>query len=239
MIDDSMAIRTGVSYSLMRCAHIFLVPRRVIKSWPALSMLVAAGALMAPVFAYEYPLSSESIREAYFVGNRRSDKAADLIGQYVHTFPVPQSGPHIAEIQLLTPFVQIVQRARQVQDYTSQDATQEFLDKTTVLRVLVKIYFTPSYNAILGSKDGTTLVRTDDFWQEFKIRLIQGSEVDADSVRGRPVYASSEKGMRRLTGAEVEADYVAARVRSQATNIQVLSRDGIIVTTTFDLSVLR
>jgi hypothetical protein len=201
--------------------------------------VMAALVLMAPVFACENPLSSESIREAYFIGSTRDEKTAELIGRYAHRFPVPPNGPHIAEIQLQTPFAQIVQRAREVTNYTAQDATQEFLDKPAVLRLVVKIYFTPSYNAILGSKDGKTLVRTDDFWREFKIRLAQGSEIDADVVRGEAIYATSGKGMRRLRGAEVEADYTAAKVGSGPTHIEVVSPDGAQVKTTFDLSTLR
>jgi hypothetical protein len=207
--------------------------------WSISPLLMAALTVIGPVAAYEYPVSPESVREAYFIGSNRDEKTAALMGQYVHRFPVPSSGPYVAEIRLETPFVQIVERARQFTNYTAQDATEEFLNKPGVLHLIVKIYFTPSYSAILESKNGKTTVRTDDFWREFKIRLIQGSEIHADAVRAQPVYAASEKGMRRLTGAEIEADYTAESVGSERTDIEVLSPDGAKVKTTFDLSALR
>src|SRR5579864_2073332 len=107
------------------------------------ALVITASAVVAHASAYEYPFSPESIRQAYFVGSSRNGKTTELTGPYAHRFPVPPSGPNIAEIQVKTPFEQIVERAGQATNYTAQDATQEFLNKPAVLRVLVKIYFTP------------------------------------------------------------------------------------------------
>jgi hypothetical protein len=203
------------------------------------SFIAISLAMIAPVFAYEYPLSSESIREAYFIGDSRNGKTADFMQQYTHRFPVPPDGPYIAEIRLETPFYQVVQRASQAVDYSAQDAIPEFLGKNGVFRLVVRIYFTPSYGGIVSSKDGKIVLRKDDFWREFKIRFVQGTEIGADSLRGEAIYATSEKGMRRLTGAEVEADYTVTRVRSESVKIEVLTPDAAKVDTSFDLSTLR
>ena len=67
---------------------------------PVVSVL--AMMLATSAFAYDYPLSSEAIREAYFIGNRRDISTANFIDQYTHHFPVPHSGPNVAMIQLET-----------------------------------------------------------------------------------------------------------------------------------------
>jgi hypothetical protein len=62
------------------------------------------GVLLAePLAAYEQPLRDYSIREAYFLGRRKDEKAAQFLAQYVKKLPVPKEGPHVAEIELRTP----------------------------------------------------------------------------------------------------------------------------------------
>jgi hypothetical protein len=41
-------------------------------------LVVAIG---LPVFAYEYPLSSTSIRDAYILGNRKDEHTAEFFAQ--------------------------------------------------------------------------------------------------------------------------------------------------------------
>ena len=45
------------------------------------TVFVVAVALASSVFAYDYPLSSEAIREAYFIGNRRDTGTTDFIAR--------------------------------------------------------------------------------------------------------------------------------------------------------------
>jgi len=68
---------------------------------------------------------------------------------------------------------------------------------------------------------------------------VQESEIEAHAVRGQAIYAASQKGTRRLTGAEVEADYNAERVHSEPADIEILSPDGTKVKAMFDLASLR
>lgn len=194
-------------------------------------------ALASPVFGYEDPLSSESIREAYFVGVGRDKKASDFIEQYTRHFPVPPNGPYVAMIQLETPYAQIVERARQATNYNPPDAVQEFLGKPGVFRLHVQIYFTPSYTAVVDSKHGKPMARPDDFWRDFKIRLVQGGEIHTDIVRGDALYAGNGTGRR--TGVEVELQYSAQEIKSTPAKIEVLTPVGGKIETTFDLAMLR
>ena len=209
------------------------------KRTKAVVFLLALVSTASSAVAYEHPLSSEAIREAYFLGSRKDGSSSDFIGQYTHHLPVPPDGPYVAEIQLETPYAQIVERARQRVNYTAQDAAQEFLDKPGVFRLRVKIYFTPSYTPILESKDGKTVMRPDDFWRDFEIRFLQGGEIRAKLVRGEAIYGASPKGMRHLTGAEVELEYSAAGIDSAPATIEVVTPDDRKVETTFDLKTLR
>ena len=114
------------------------------------TVFVLVVMLTSSAFAYDYPLSSEAIREAYFIGNRRDKSAADFIQKYTHHFPVPDSGPYVAMIQLETPYAQIVERAEQAVNYHAPDAVQEFLGRPAAFRLRVQIYFTPSYTRVSG-----------------------------------------------------------------------------------------
>jgi hypothetical protein len=200
------------------------------------TVFVLAMMLASSVFAYDYPLSSEAIREAYFIGNRRDTSTADFIEQYTHHFPVPKNGPYVAMIQLETPYVQIVEHAREAINYNAPDSVQEFLGKPGVFRLRVQIYFTPSYTAVVESKDGKPMVRAHDFWRDFKIRLVQGTEIHAERVGGHVLYGN---GKERRIGAEVQLDYQGTAIRSGLVKAEVHSPEGEETETSFDLATLR
>ena len=82
-------------------------------AWLCGSLALAAVLLAAQaLFAYEVPLSSHSVREAYFLGQRNDQKTAEFFAPYKKPQPLPQSGPHVAEIALLTPYAQVDQPCR-------------------------------------------------------------------------------------------------------------------------------
>ena len=187
-------------------------------------------------FACKSPLSSEDIREAYFIGARRA-VAAQFLEQYTRRFPLPQNGPRIGMIRLETPYAQVVQRAEEALNYYAPDAVQEFLGKPAVFRLRVQIYFTPSYSALVRATHGRVTVRAASFWREFKIMLLQGAEIKPERVAEQPLYSNGEHS--RWEGAEVELDYPAAAIRSESAEVEVLDPDGRETTATFDLAQLR
>ncbi len=84
---------------------------------------------LAPAFlgAYEQHLSSTAIRDAYFLGQDNNSRTAEFFAQYFHRLPAPETGPHIAEIEVVTPYVQVVKRAREESvGYTAPQAEQDF-----------------------------------------------------------------------------------------------------------------
>jgi hypothetical protein len=195
-------------------------------------MLVAAAA--AP--AYEHPLDTHSIREAYFLGNRKDEKAAKFLAQYAKQLPLPKKGPHIAEIELLTPYAQAVLRAyRTPGNYSAQDAERAYAAHPDLIRVHVRINLTPTYTALIVDSRGGTRQRPPDFWRDFRIELTQGKTIVPKKVSGTPIYTHGIS----LQGAEVWLEFDASQVGSDPARIEVLTPDGQTVGAEFDLKDLR
>jgi hypothetical protein len=204
----------------------------------ALTPILAVLLMTAPATAYEYPLSSTAIRDAYFLGKASTNKRAESLAKYTVYLPMPKSGPYVAVVVFETPYVIVTERtARALSGYFAQDAEEEFLGKPGVCRVRIRIYLTSSYSWQLASPPGEVRFRPDDFWREFSIRLVQdGQEITAKASRGSPLY-SLDLGV--LTGAEVDLEYDAAKIQSAPATVEVDTPDGQHVQTTFDLTKLR
>ena len=191
--------------------------------------------------AYERPLASHSIREAYFLGRRRDGTTTVFLAQYLRRLPIPTKGPHVAETEIRTPYEQVVLRALQAPDgYSSQQAELDYRARPDLIVVRIRINATPTYkpSAFLSTSGG---FRPADFWQDFLIRLVQGEhEFESKKVTGRPVFSSGSKsGGGSLVGADVELEFDAKRVDSAPAIVEVLTPDGQDVRVEFDLEKLR
>jgi len=198
---------------------------------------LTALAVALPALAYDYPLSSEGVREAYMLGKADSAKRAEFFAKYTQQPPLPKTGSHVAMIRLETPFAVVVEHTTQMPNYYAPDAAQEFEGKPGIFRVHVQIDLTDSYAAQLPSMSGGVRLRPSDFWQDFKIRLIQGKEIHAHATHGTPTYLEGDGSI--LTGAEVDLEYDPAKVKSDDATVEVITPDGEDVKATFDLATLR
>jgi hypothetical protein len=196
--------------------------------------------------AYQKPLESRSIREAYFLGQRNDEAMQTFLANYIRRFPVPAKGPHVAEIELLTPYAQVVKISqRKSVGYSAQQAEREHSERGDLIAVRVLILFTNTYSLILDSpKPGNPkgiLLRPPDFWKDFEFRLLQEDEsISADHVSGEPLYLPDTYwGTSALSGATVYLDYDAREVKSIPTRVQVLTPQGQRITAEFDLAKLR
>ena len=61
------------------------------------------GAVRLPVLAFDYPMSSGSIRDAYMLGKRKDFRTAEFFRGYIHHLPKPGTGSHVATISAETP----------------------------------------------------------------------------------------------------------------------------------------
>jgi len=151
-----------------------------------LSLLAAALLLTSSAPAFETSLSDESIREAYFIGQRNDETTASLFNHYVRLLPRPEKGAYIAEVEVYTPYVQLVEASRRrSMGYSAQQAALDYRHSHHKLYVRVRIDFTPTYGALelyRSSKSGREQSATDqplpDFYRDFRVGLTECSGPD-------------------------------------------------------------
>ncbi|HUJ30348.1 MAG TPA: hypothetical protein VLY23_03660 [Candidatus Acidoferrum sp.] len=214
-------------------------PRRKLLSL-AVVPIVFAGIAIPVLAAFTYPLSSEAIREAYFLGNRNDEQTADFLAKYAHQLPMPKTGPYVDEIGVDTPFTQIVRHAKITPSYNAPDAVQEFQGKFLPMRVHVDIALTPSYSPVSPSTDSELYQWVPDFWNDFTVHVSQNDkEIPAMNRRGGPVYAYADDNIPYITGARIELEFDSEKIDSVPFNVEVLTPDHRKVETAFNLSRLR
>lgn len=206
----------------------------------ALVCTIAVGGAALRTLALSYPLSSTSIRDAYFIGQRNDEQTGDLLAQYVHTLPMPDSGPYVEDIGIETPFSQVVQRSRTKYNFYAPDAVQEFQHNKLAFRVFVDIALTDTYQPIAPTDAPADWQWVPDFWNDFKVTLVQdGKEIPARQVRGGPVYGLGYRDMPMLTGTHIEVLYDPGKLASAPMRIVVAAPTGQTFEATFNLAELR
>jgi|SRR5579863_9147754 len=202
-----------------------------------LSVALLAAAVAQPLPAFEYPLSSEAIRDAYFLANGNQDKRTEFLRKYKHALPAPKSGPDVSLIQIQTPFTDVVDDlASGDPNDRAQEIEQKYLGKAGHFRVHVEIYFTPSYPG-----PGFDTAQLADLWQDFKVRLKQDAKMEPLSTHGDPIYTyGSDGGPVAIVGANVDLEYDMDKLDAGGiTTIDVDTPDGQEVETSFALNSLR
>src|SRR5712692_8391454 len=188
---------------------------------------------------YIYPLSEESVREAYFLGRTTDlEKLAKFLGQYVYHFPYPVNGPYVEEVEFRTPYEQIVRRSwENSAGYSAQQAQKDYAAQPNLVVVRVLIYLTPTYAGTTthpsGSR-GQPGERPEDFWREFAIRVVQGQTIEPKKVSG----TRFRRG-RGLGGAEVLLEFDAAQFDPGTVRVEVTGPDGKTLQAKFDLNPIR
>jgi len=203
-----------------------------------------------PLPAFESPLSDRAVREAYFLGQRNDQKTSDFLKLYTKSFPLPDKGPYISEIHLLTPYAQVVATSSQHSTgYSAQQAAADYHGRGDTLLLQVRIEFTVTYtyeDAVRTANDiGGELNRhldPEDFWQAFRFTLSQNDRsFEPREVRSDPLYATSSPrdATATLRGAIVWLEFEAASFESEPARVDVIAPAGQSVSVKFDLSKLR
>src|ERR1700692_4997090 len=76
---------------------------------PTFSTIAGLVMLAQPIFAFQSPLSEESVREAYFLGQRHDGSLEQLVEKSTQRFPAPKTGPYISSVIFATPFLSAAQ----------------------------------------------------------------------------------------------------------------------------------
>jgi hypothetical protein len=186
---------------------------------------VAMLSLLVPQlgFAYDHPLTDEAVRDAYFLG-QDLDRSNEFFAQYTQTLPVPDSGPQVAEIELLTPYAQVVDVSRShPMGYSAQQAAADYKKRGDSIQVRVKVLFTPTYTG------------ADDFWRGVSVGLVQKKHMAATGVRAQLLYTSDPDGGSWVIGADVFVEFSVSGVESDSVDVEVVPPGGVGVRATFDL----
>jgi hypothetical protein len=209
-------------------------------------------ALAAALLLLEIPLSDTAVREAYFLGQRNDQKTADFLKLYTRSFPLPDKGPYISEIHLLTPYAQVVVNSSQHSTgYSAQQALADYRRRGDTLLLQIRIEFTPTYtydDAVRTANDTAREFNRhldpEDFWQAFRFTLSQNDQYfEPRDIRSDPIYGSSSPSDLgpTLRGAMVSLEFDAAPFEPESAPVQVEVIPPITnhVLAKFDLAKLR
>ncbi len=213
----------------------------------AISIFLALLLLVAPALAFNTPLSDESIREAYFLGQRRDESMASLLGKYKHPLRPPETGPYISSVELLTPFARLILLSSQRINYSAQQAEKEHRGDEEMVAITVEIQLTQSYGAFTtqptGTRSGSPIgyrLRPSDFWKDFDVQvLVDEQSLEPTLFTGEPNYICGDNGGCILTGATLRLELPAKLFASDSATVQVTPPEGPEVFVDFDLTALR
>lgn len=202
-----------------------------------ISMIAASAA------AYEHPLDSSAIRNAYFIGSDNRESVV-FLSKYKKVLPPPRTGPYIAEMEVQTPFAQVVESSREHSiGYSPMQAEQDYKKAPGTLQVRIQILFTPSF--AIGSPiqpppacQGVQRMNSVlDCFHDFEFRLSQSRAIQPIRSYGVPIYSGGDSAV--LTGGDVWFTLRAAEVASAPLRVAVSTPHSREVAATFDLAALR
>jgi hypothetical protein len=213
-----------------------------------LSMVMAALLLSPASFGFQSPLSDESVREAYFLGQRHDESVARFFDGYTRHLPQPKSGPYISSVVFLTPFAQSTQySSNYVGNYSAQQALRDHRGQEESVKITVEIYLTNSYGPLIadpagsGSRSSSALIpRPYDFWRDFRVQVYNGDQIlSPTDSGGHPLYRCGRYGPCRPMGAAIDLEFSAKAFTSDSAIIKVLPPEGDAVSVDFSLFSLR
>jgi hypothetical protein len=191
---------------------------------PKLLAIILSVAAAPPAPAYDYPLTSTAIRDAYFLGIRQGGLGTEFLAEYQRTIPELRVGDFTSFARIETPFVQVAVRSSRKLNYSAQDAVEEFRDKPLPFRIHLEICYMP-----------------DAPPDALKITLIQNrKEIVPDSLERSAFYAPTDVYTRLPSiGEIVDVRMDAAKIDSSSLTIQIDTPNDQQVKAEIDLRSLR
>ena len=209
----------------------------------SLSLLLLAN----PALAFNSPLSDESIREAYFLGQRRDESTARCLSKYKQPLRPPDTGPYISSVEFLTPFARLILLSSQRVNYSAQQAEKEHHRDDEMVAITIEIQLTKSYGGVIaaptGPRSGSPIgyrLRSPDFWKDFDVQVLSDEKsLEPTDFTGQPNYSCADEGGCILTGATLHLELPAKLFTSDSASVQVSPPEGPEVSVDFDLAALR
>jgi hypothetical protein len=193
-------------------------------AFPKLFAMMLSLALALRVSAYDYPLTSTAIRDAYFLGRRQGGLGTEFLAEYRHAIPSLRVEEFTSFAQIETPFVQVAAQSSRKLNYSAQDAVEDFRDKPLAFRIHLEICYMP-----------------DAPLDAVKIKLIQNrKEIVPDSEDHSGFYPPTDVYTRLPSiGEVVDMKVDAAKIDSSSLTIQIDTPNDQHGRVNFDLQSLR
>ena len=207
-----------------------------------LSIFLMALVAASPVLAFEDPLSSSAIRDAYMLGSRNDFTTAEFFAPYTHSLPMPDAGPHVAFVSIETPYGQVVELGEAAMNTDIQGTEQRLENKTFPFIVRVEVDLTDSYPGPPPSSSRAAAgIPIPDFERDFDIRLVQKHKtIPLRSKEVSLLYSGSTATTVQLSGAIIELRYDTAAIDSyDDASVTVHTPEGQNIETSFDLGHLK
>lgn len=206
-----------------------------------LSMFLAVLLIGTPALAFDDPLTSTSIRDAYMLGNRKDFKTAEFFARYKHFLPAPETGPHVAAISVDTPYAQVVELGEAAPNTDIQGAEKKWAGKNFPFIALVGVNLTDTYPGPPPWNPRAPGLPLPNFERDFEIQLIQNhKKLPARSTQVYLLYSDGVANTYQISGAIIELRFDTESVDpySEAT-VTVHTPDDQHIETSFDLGQLR
>jgi hypothetical protein len=206
-----------------------------------LAVVTAFLTVAIPVFAYQYPLSSTDIRNAYLLGTRKDSVTADFFSRYRHNLPMPDKGPHVADIMVETPYAQVVDRGQSDRNPDSQQAEIDLANNKFAFLVRVGVDTTDTYPGPPPSNPTAHHFPPPDFDRDFDIQVFQrDKKIEATGSHVELLYSESVANVYQISGAIIELKFDIDKVDpDQELTVKVHTLDDQNIETDFDLGSLK
>ena len=208
----------------------------------------AASAL----WAYDMPLTPAQLHEAYVLGQRNDQATSAFLTPYSKPASnAIEGGPHVAEIEVLTPFAQVVDKSRERASggYSEQQAATEYRQRGDTILVRVRLMLPSAFpkqesgpaSAPAPTQDQKKAIRPENFWQNFQIAMKQhNNTLSTRAIHNKPIYSAASKDAPSvLDGATVWLEYEAKNVASESATVEIVTPDSKTISANFDLQKLR
>lgn len=213
-----------------------------------MSMLTLSVCSLHTVIAYRTKLDSNTIEEAYTMGQRNDKTTAEFVAPYLKQVTEEGlDGLHRADIEVLTPFLQIVDRARDTsKGYGLSEATKDYRQRPDVVLIRIALILpanfpAPQPDTAPPAVCDNVALEPANFWNNFTFLVKQrGKVIPPLSTRSEPVYSSPTKETpARLDGATVSLEFNANDVASEVLTVDIVTPHCKTISASFNLSLLR
>jgi hypothetical protein len=131
------------------------------------------------LFAYDYPLTSDQIRNAYLRGTEAGTARDQFFAAYRQEIPSLQTDGYTSNVAISTPYLQIAEAGKGDQNRDPEGAVSRFLDRKLEFHVDALIYY-------LQPESGSPHVRIAVIQNRKEVQMYEEKERDPQNPSDSP-----------------------------------------------------